>query len=66
MKSGNFILSDFSVHDIVANITIPLNILTYVLYIGFKYPVDFRFITSGKYMLINTFSKFIGICLKHL
>ena len=31
-----------------------------------KYPVDFRFITSGKNTVINTLSKFIGICLKHL
>ena len=44
MKSGNFILSDFTVHGIVSNyssilkekhLTIPLNILTYLLYVGF-------------------------------
>ena len=78
MKSGNFILSDFTVHDIVSkyspilkeihNNSFKHSNLPFILWIPkfHKYPVDFRFITSGKYMVINTFSKFIGICLNQL
>ena len=78
MRSGNFILSNITVHDKVSkyssilkekhNNSFKHSNLPYIYWIPkfHKYSVDFSFITSGKYMVINTFSKFIGICLEHL
>ena len=78
VKSGNFTQSNYTVPDIVSkyssilkekhNISFKQPNLTFIYWIPkfHKYPVDFRFITSGKNTVINTLSKFIGICLKHL
>ena len=78
IKSGDFTQSNYTVPDIVSkyssilkekhNISFKQSNLPFLYWISkfHKYPVDFRFITSGKNTVINTLSKFIGICLKHL
>ena len=77
VKSGNFTQSNYTVPDIVSkyssilkekhNISFKQSNLPFIYWIPkfHKYPVDFRFITSGKNTVINTLSKFIDICIKH-